>query len=145
MSGTVHSSYNRSLLVANNLSSQYLRSTRVADPEPDQGVKLHSVFSVCWIWFCFVPCFGSGSAWTRIDLALPDRNLYWECVSGSRSKEQGNWPKLQINLFPAFQNGLCSDVGTFYDITYIQYIFHVKIQLFVTAKFYQDPVRMDPH
>ncbi len=64
MSVAVHSFYNRSLPVANNLTSQYRRSTRIADPEPDPVLKITlRFFSEFWIRI-------------RIDLALLDRDPY---------------------------------------------------------------------
>ncbi len=44
--------------------------------------------------------------------------------------------------------GFCTFVGMFFDLLpTFKFIFHVKIQLFVTHKSYQDPdpVRLDPH
>jgi hypothetical protein len=54
--------------------------------------------------------------------------------SGSRS----NTP------ISSLSKGFCTCVGMIYDLViytvpYIKYIFHVKIHLFVTAKFDQDP------
>ena len=85
----------------------------------------------------------------RIDLALldPDPDPYWECGSGSRRKEIDQ--NQQINLISSLSKWLlylhryvC--FMTYYDNTYMKYISHVKIQLFVTAKSDQDP-DPDPH
>jgi hypothetical protein len=46
-------------------------------------------------------CSGSGSAWTRIDLALVDPDPSWECGSGSgfRSKEIGQINKAFVHTY----------------------------------------------
>jgi hypothetical protein len=46
---------------------------------PRQPEKLSTIY------FRLKQCFGSG--YIRIDFALLDPDLYWECGSGSRSKE----------------------------------------------------------
>ncbi len=74
--------------------------------------------------------------WIRTDWALLDPD------SGARKLTKINKARLS-----AFQRDFCTYVGTsmFYDLlsvsnTRVPFIFHVKSQLFVTAKSEDDPV-----
>ena len=71
--------------------------THNVDPDPDSGVK--KILS-------FLQYFGS--AWIRIDLAPldpdPEPYRYWECGSGSRSKEINQ--NKQVNLISSLSKKL---------------------------------------
>ncbi len=77
----------------------------------------------------------------RIDLVVLDPDPYRECGSGSMSMEIDQ--NLQINLVSCFSKRPVNlRMYVLLPISYIKFIFHVKIQLFVTLKSDQDP---DPH
>ncbi len=87
--------------------------------------------------------------------SISDPDPHWfgspgsECVGNADPDKDPEARKLTKNYkktwFPAFQTGFCTYFGMFYfydKIPTTKFIFHVKIQLFVTARSDQDP---DPH
>ncbi len=58
----------------------------------------------------------------------------------SWSQEHGNWPKLTNKPgFLPFKKAFCTFEAMFLSYCLLEVYFHVKIQLFVTLKFDQDP------
>jgi hypothetical protein len=58
------------------------------------------------------------------------------------------WNFYKYTWLSSFQKGFFTFVGLFFDLlpgTYFKYIFHVKIQLFVTFSLTRIQIRMDPH
>jgi hypothetical protein len=81
-----------------------------------------------WIWI-----------WIRIpiDLAVLDPD-----------PDAEEWNFNKYTWLPAFQKDFCTFVGMFFDLlpgTYFEYIFFVKIQLFVTLSLTRIRIRMHPH
>jgi hypothetical protein len=98
-------------------------------------------YVLLWFWM-FRQCFGSRSARIRIHLAVLDPNSYWECGSGFRNLPY--FTDRPGTVQKPFKNALHLRRYVFQHITYFKYIFHVKIQLFVTCFGSLDP-DPDPH
>ncbi len=112
----------------------WIRHTALSQPGRKMTILLQETSIYCFYCSCSQFC-GSRSAWIRIDLTVLDPDPYCECGSGSRSMEIDQNSKINIVGFMSLQKGFCR-YGTFggmffLPITYLRYIFHLKIQLFV--------------